>query len=109
MALAGVTNRIVYLEDGDAVDIQLGRYWITDRDDRPVEREARTVNAHTGAADLGPYRHYMQKEIFEQPRAIADTLEGLVGRRRRDRPVALRRGQRRTHAPRPRSPRSTPC
>ena len=77
MALAGVTNRIVYLEDGDAVDIQLGRYWITDRDDRPVEREARTVNAHTGAADLGPYRHYMQKEIFEQPRAVADTLEGL--------------------------------
>ena len=77
MALAGVTNRIVYLEDGDAVDIQLGRYWITDRDDRPVTREARTVNAHSGAADLGPYRHYMQKEIFEQPRAIADTLEGL--------------------------------
>jgi glucosamine--fructose-6-phosphate aminotransferase (isomerizing) len=77
MALAGVTNRIVYLEDGDAVDIQLGRYWITDRDDRPVEREVRTVDAHTGAADLGPYRHYMQKEIFEQPRAIADTLEGL--------------------------------
>ncbi len=77
MALAGVTNKIVYLEDGDAVDIQLGRYRITDRDDRPVEREARTVNAHTGAADLGPYRHYMQKEIFEQPRAIADTLEGL--------------------------------
>jgi glutamine---fructose-6-phosphate transaminase (isomerizing) len=77
MALAGVTNRIVYLEDGDAVDIQLGRYWITDRDDRPVEREARTVNAASGAADLGPYRHYMQKEIFEQPRAIADTLESL--------------------------------
>jgi len=77
MALAGVTNRIVYLEDGDAVDIQLGRYWITDRDDRPVTREARTVNAHSGAAELGPYRHYMQKEIFEQPRAIADTLEGL--------------------------------
>ncbi len=77
MALAGVTNRIVYLEDGDAVDIQLGRHWITDREDRPVQREARTVNAHSGAADLGPYRHYMQKEIFEQPRAIADTLEGL--------------------------------
>ncbi len=77
MALAGVTNRIVYLEDGDAVDIQLGRYWITDRDDKPVVREARTVNAHSGAAELGPYRHYMQKEIFEQPRAIADTLEGL--------------------------------
>jgi glucosamine--fructose-6-phosphate aminotransferase (isomerizing) len=39
----------------------------------------RTVLAHTGAAELGPYRHYMQKEIFEQPRAIADTLEGVEG------------------------------
>jgi glutamine---fructose-6-phosphate transaminase (isomerizing) len=39
----------------------------------------RTVHAHTGAAELGPYRHYMQKEIFEQPRAIADTLEGVAG------------------------------
>ncbi len=77
MALAGVTDQIVYLEDGDAVDIQLGRFWITDRDDRPVERELRSVQAASGAADLGPYRHYMQKEIFEQPRAIADTLENL--------------------------------
>jgi len=75
MALAGVTDQIVYLEDGDAVDIQIGKYWITDRDDRPVERELRSVQAHSGAADLGPYRHFMQKEIFEQPRAIADTLE----------------------------------
>jgi glucosamine--fructose-6-phosphate aminotransferase (isomerizing) len=39
----------------------------------------RTVLAHSGAAELGPYRHYMQKEIFEQPRAIADTLEGVEG------------------------------
>jgi glucosamine--fructose-6-phosphate aminotransferase (isomerizing) len=77
MALAGVTDQIVYLEDGDAVDIQLGKYWITGRDDRAVERELRTVQAHSGAAELGPYRHYMQKEIFEQPRAIADTLEVL--------------------------------
>ena len=77
MALAGVTDQIVYLEDGDAVDIQLGKYWITGRDDQPVERELRLVQAHSGAAELGPYRHYMQKEIFEQPRAIADTLEAL--------------------------------
>jgi glucosamine--fructose-6-phosphate aminotransferase (isomerizing) len=39
----------------------------------------RTVHAHSGAAELGPYRHYMQKEIFEQPRALADTLEGVEG------------------------------
>ena len=79
MALAGVTDQIVYLEEGDLVDIQPGRYWIVDRDHKPVERPVRTVVAHSGAAELGPYRHYMQKEIFEQPRAIADTLEGIGG------------------------------
>ena len=45
---------------------------------KPVEREVRTVQAYTSAVELGPYQHYMQKEIFEQPRAIADTLEGVV-------------------------------
>ena len=79
MALAGVTDQIVYLEEGDAVDIQLGKYWIEDRERRPVTRAVKTVHAHSGAAELGPYRHYMQKEIFEQPRAIADTLEGIEG------------------------------
>jgi len=82
MALAGVTDQIVYLEEGDLVDLQLGKHWIVAREHdgerfRRVEREVRTVHAHTGAAELGPYRHYMQKEIFEQPRAIADTLEGV--------------------------------
>jgi glucosamine--fructose-6-phosphate aminotransferase (isomerizing) len=79
MALAGVTDQIVYLEEGDVVDLQLGRYWIVDKAHRPVERPVKTVQAHSGAAELGPYRHYMQKEIFEQPRAIADTLEGVQG------------------------------
>ena len=79
MALAGVTDQIVYLEEGDVVDLQLGRTWIVDRGRRPVQRPVRTVVAHSGAAELGPYRHYMQKEIFEQPRAIADTLEGVEG------------------------------
>ena len=81
MALAGVTDQIAYLEEGDVVDLQLGKHWITHRtpqgDYRPVERTVRTVVAHTGAAELGPYRHYMQKEIFEQPRAIADTLDAV--------------------------------
>ena len=79
MALAGVTDQIVYLEDGDVVDLHWGEYRIVDRAHQPVQREVRTVVAHSGAADLGPYRHYMQKEIFEQPRAIADTLEGVEG------------------------------
>jgi glucosamine--fructose-6-phosphate aminotransferase (isomerizing) len=79
MALAGVTDQIVYLEEGDVVDIQPGKYWIVDRGHKPATRAVRTVLAHSGAAELGPYRHYMQKEIFEQPRAIADTLEGIEG------------------------------
>jgi glucosamine--fructose-6-phosphate aminotransferase (isomerizing) len=79
MALAGVTDQIVYLEEGDVVDLQLGKHWIVGRDHKPVQRPVKTVLAHSGAAELGPYRHYMQKEIFEQPRAIADTLEGVAG------------------------------
>ena len=79
MALAGVTDQIVYLEEGDVVDVQLGKYWICDGAGRAAQRPVRTVQAHSGAAELGPYRHYMQKEIFEQPRAIADTLEGVAG------------------------------
>ena len=81
MALAGVTDQIVYLEEGDVVDLQLGKTWIAARQAdgryKDVQREVRTVVAHSGAAELGPYRHYMQKEIFEQPRAIADTLGDL--------------------------------
>ena len=79
MALAGVTDQIVYLEEGDVVDLQLSHYTVQDRKHQDVSREVKTVLAHSGAADLGPYRHYMQKEIFEQPRAIADTLEGVEG------------------------------
>ncbi|MFM8510352.1 MAG: isomerizing glutamine--fructose-6-phosphate transaminase, partial [Betaproteobacteria bacterium] len=85
MALAGVTDQIVYLEEGDVVDLQLGRMRISARVAaapqsgrfEPVQREVRTVQAHSGAAELGPYRHYMQKEIFEQPVAIANTLDAV--------------------------------
>ncbi len=83
MALAGVTDQIVYLEEGDVVDLQLGRYWISRRHAESgrfeaQQREVKTVHAHSGAAELGPYRHYMQKEIFEQPTAIANTLEAIT-------------------------------
>jgi len=83
MALAGVTDQIAYLEEGDVVDLQLGKHWVVARQRdgtyKRAQREVRTVHAHSGAAELGPYRHYMQKEIFEQPRAIADTLDGVGG------------------------------
>jgi len=77
MALAGTTDQIIFLEEGDVVDLQLQRYWIVDGSGKSVEREVKTVHAFTSAVELGPYQHYMQKEIFEQPRAIADTLEGV--------------------------------
>jgi len=93
MALAGVTDQIVYLEEGDVVDLQLGRFRVSSAGRPaadgsghgaagrfvPVERAVRTVNAHSGAAELGPYRHYMLKEIFEQPTAIANTLDAVEG------------------------------
>ena len=85
MALAGVTDQITYLEDGDLVDLRgLGaRPLVTRRvpgteQFDAVQREVRHVQAHSGAAELGPYRHYMQKEIFEQPKAIADTLDAVA-------------------------------
>ncbi|MCG2600767.1 MAG: glutamine--fructose-6-phosphate transaminase (isomerizing), partial [Achromobacter sp.] len=77
LALAGTTDQIIYLEDGDVVDLQLARVWIVDANGKDVKREVHTVHVHTGAAELGPYRHYMQKEIFEQPRAVGDTLQDI--------------------------------
>ncbi len=83
MAISNVTNQIVYLQEGDVVDITTDTWAVyarqADCSYLPVEREVHLVQAHTGATDLGLYQHYMQKEIFEQPRAISDTLEGVVG------------------------------
>jgi glucosamine--fructose-6-phosphate aminotransferase (isomerizing) len=77
LAIAGTTDQIIYLEDGDVVDLQLARVWMVDADGREVKRQMHTVQLHTSAAELGPYRHFMQKEIFEQPRAVGDTLQNI--------------------------------
>ncbi len=84
MALAGVTDQITYLEEGDIVDLRalssqthLTRRVAGSECFETVQRPVCTVQAHSGAAELGPYQHYMQKEIFEQPKAIADTLESV--------------------------------
>ena len=79
LALSGTTDRIVYLEEGDLADLRPEGYRIVDREGHVVEREVRTVAAEAAEAELGTHRHYMQKEIFEQPRAIADTLEAVGG------------------------------
>ena len=77
LALAGTTDRIAYLEEGDVAEIELSAFRVRDAADREVEREVRVVKAGSAAVELGPYSHYMQKEIFEQPSAVAATLEGI--------------------------------
>jgi glucosamine--fructose-6-phosphate aminotransferase (isomerizing) len=78
LALAGATDRVAYLDDGDVVAISDTAWRVLDGEGRAVEREVRTVKTSGAEAELGPYRHFMQKEIFEQPRAVSDTLEGVA-------------------------------
>ena len=78
-ALLSVTRRIVYLEEGDVAEIRRESYTLIDAGGKRVERAIVNVEASGDAVELGPYRHFMQKEIFEQPRAVADTLEGVEG------------------------------
>jgi glutamine---fructose-6-phosphate transaminase (isomerizing) len=78
LALAGTTDRIAYLEEGDVAAIDERGWKVTDLAGNAVSRDVRTVQIVGGAAELGPYRHFMQKEIFEQPRAVGDTLEGVA-------------------------------
>jgi len=77
-ALVQVTRKVVYLEEGDCAEIRSDRVRIVDAARRPVERAMHLSDVNADAVDLGPYRHYMQKEIFEQPGALANTLE-IVG------------------------------
>ncbi|MBK8742832.1 MAG: glutamine--fructose-6-phosphate transaminase (isomerizing) [Betaproteobacteria bacterium] len=77
-ALQPVTQRVMYLEEGDLVDVRLGSIRIIDREGASVEREVHVVAPGSDSVELEPYQHYMQKEIFEQPRAIADTLESVA-------------------------------
>ena len=76
-ALLQVTRRIVYLDNGDCAELMQGSYRITRFDGTPVVRAESLSQLSADAVELGQYRHYMQKEIFEQPVAISNTLEML--------------------------------
>ncbi|MDE8035147.1 glutamine--fructose-6-phosphate transaminase (isomerizing) [Actinobacillus equuli] len=78
LALLSVTRRFAYLEEGDVAEITRHTVDIYSRDGQKVEREIHEGNFEADAADKGPYRHYMQKEIFEQPVAIMNTLDGRI-------------------------------
>ncbi|MBT8572959.1 glutamine--fructose-6-phosphate transaminase (isomerizing) [Polynucleobacter paneuropaeus] len=78
LALAGRAHSMVYLEEGDVAVIKASAIQILDQSGKEVKRASKPMPAQPEAVDLGPYQHYMQKEIFEQPRAIGDTLANIT-------------------------------
>ena len=78
LALAGRAHAMMYLEEGDIAILKAGSVEMIDQAGKTVQRESKTMPAQSEAVDLGPYQHYMQKEIFEQPRAIGDTLANIA-------------------------------
>ena len=78
-ALIQITNKIIYLDDGDVVEISRRSAQIYNMHGELIERAVHESELSVDAVERGEYRHYMQKEIFEQPRAVADTLEARIG------------------------------
>jgi glutamine---fructose-6-phosphate transaminase (isomerizing) len=87
LALAPLTQKIAYLDEGDWVIVTAGGAQIFDKDNQPVTREVTTSGASAAAIEKGNYRHFMQKEIFEQPTVVAQTLRSYI--RQQDQSVAL--------------------
>ncbi len=79
-ALLPVTSRFIFLENGDIATIQRDKVTVEDHSGNTVEREVKQSQACSLESDLGEYRHYMLKEIYEQPIAVQKTLEGRLGR-----------------------------
>lgn len=78
LALLNVTRRFMFLEEGDVAEITRREVNIFDSNGEPVVREVHESNLQQDAADKGQYRHYMQKEIYEQPSALTNTMEGRI-------------------------------
>ena len=78
LALAGRASSMMYLEEGDVAILKADSAQVIDQSGKSVQRDRKPMPAQTDSIDLGPYQHYMQKEIFEQPRAIGDTLANIA-------------------------------
>ena len=78
LALAGRTHSMMYLEEGDVAVLKADSVAVINQAGESVERDPKPMPAQADSVDLGPYQHYMQKEIFEQPRAIGDTLANIA-------------------------------
>lgn len=77
-AIVSSTRRVIFLEEGDTVEVRRDGVQVYGQDDQPVEREVHLSDVSLASLELGPYRHFMQKEIHEQPRALADTIEAAI-------------------------------
>jgi len=78
LALLSVTKKFIFLEEEDIAELNLDKITIYDKDGNKVNRPIKTSKINEGEVDLGNYQHFMQKEIFEQPQAIRDTLESRI-------------------------------
>ncbi|QWD68283.1 glutamine--fructose-6-phosphate transaminase (isomerizing) [Polynucleobacter sp. VK25] len=78
LALAGRAHSMMYLEEGDVAVLKADGVEVIDQAGKHAQRELKPMPAQADSVDLGPYQHYMQKEIFEQPRAIGDTLANIA-------------------------------
>jgi glucosamine--fructose-6-phosphate aminotransferase (isomerizing) len=77
-ALLSVTNKIIFMEDGDVASINEDKYTIYNSEKKVVKRKIHISSIKQDQAELGPYKHFMQKEIHEQPVAVADTIESII-------------------------------
>ena len=79
LAIAQQTNDFIFLEDGDVAEISANTYQIYDEAKNEVDREITHIDISAQAASKGDYRHYMEKEIYEQPEAVSNTIDGRIG------------------------------
>ena len=77
LALAGKAKTMVYLEEGDLVTLTVNGFTVWDQVGQAIEREVKPMPVQAQAVELGPYQHFMQKEIFEQARAVSDTIANI--------------------------------
>ena len=78
LAIAELTNDFIFLEDGDVAEISANEYQVYDADKNKIEREITHIDITSQTMSKGDYRHYMEKEIYEQPEAIMNTINGRV-------------------------------
>jgi glucosamine--fructose-6-phosphate aminotransferase (isomerizing) len=79
LAIGQLTNEFIFLEDGDVAEISADSYKIFDENKKQVERQITNIGISSQATSKGDYKHFMEKEIYEQPEAILNTLDGRVG------------------------------